>query len=202
MDKKNVVHIDNGILLVHNREWNIAICSNMYGSGDYHKKWSKSGRERQILHDITYSVFSHSVTSDSVTPMDCSMPGLCHSSSPKICPSSCPLHKWRHPAISSSDAHFSFCPQSFPVSGTFPTSQLFASNDQNTGVSASTSVLRMGIQSWFPLRLTGLTSLLSKGLSGVFSSTTVQRYQFFNALPPILLINWPLIWGFHELSQV
>ena len=126
---------------------------------------------------------------------------LCPSPSPKICPSSCLLHKWHHPAISSSDSHFSFCPQSFPVSGTFSTSQLFASSDQNTGVSASASVLWTGIQTWFTLRLTGLTSLLSKGLSGVFSSTTVQRYQFFNALP-IILINWPLIWGFHELSQV
>ena len=67
MDKKNVVHVDNGILLSHNREWNIAICSIMDGSGDYHNKWSKSGRERQILHDITYAVLSHSVMSDSVT---------------------------------------------------------------------------------------------------------------------------------------
>ena len=75
---------------------------------------------------------------------------LCPSPSPTVCPSSCPLH-WRcHPAISSSDTLFSFCPQSFPASGTFPISQLFASDDQNTGVSASASVLPMDIQGWFP----------------------------------------------------
>ena len=147
--------------------------------------------------------FSHSVMSDSLQPRGLQHARLpCSSLSPRVGLNSYPLSRWCHPTISSSVTPFSSFLQSFPVSGTFPTSQLFASNDQNTGVSASTSVLRMGIQSWFPLRLTGLTSLLSKGLSGVFSSTTVQRYQFFNALPPILLINWPLIWGFHELSQV
>ena len=82
---------------------------------------------------------------------------------------------------------FSFCPQSLPASGTFPMSCLFASDDQNTGASASASAsaLQSGIQGWFPLRLTGLISFLSKGLSGVFSSTTVRRYQFFVALPSL-----------------
>ena len=75
-----------------------------------------------------------------------------------------------------------FLPQSFPASDTFPMSQLFASGDQNTGASASASVLPMSIQDWFPLRLTGLISLLSKGLSAVFSSTTVCRHQFFGAV--------------------
>ena len=79
--------------------------------------------------------------------------------------------------------HFSFCPQSFPASGTFPMSWLFASDNQNTGVSASASILPMSIQGWFPLRLTSLISFLSKGLSGVFSSTTVRRHQFFGTLP-------------------
>ena len=83
-------------------------------------------------------------------------------------------------AISFSDAFFSFCPQSFPTSGAFPMSQLFASDDQNIG--ASTSVLPVNIQGWSLLTLTGLISLLSKGLSGVFSSTTVQRHQFFGVL--------------------
>ena len=78
-----------------------------------------------------------------------------------------------------------FCPQSFPASGTFPMSHLFTSDDQNTGFWASVSVLPMSIQGWFPLRLTGLISLLSKGLSGVFSSTTVQRHRFFGALPSL-----------------
>ena len=102
----------------------------------------------------------------------------------QVWPSSCSLHRWCHPAISSSDALFS-CPQSFSASGTFPMSELFISDDQNTGVSASASVLPMNIQRWFPLRLTSLISLLSKGLSGVFSSTTVQRHQFFHTPPSL-----------------
>ena len=113
----------------------------------------------------------------------------CPPSSPRVCPSSCSLHWWCYPAISSSDTLFSFCLQSFPASGTFPMSQLFASGDQNTGVSASASVLPMSIQGWFPLRLTGLISLQSKGLLGVFSSTTVRSHQFFGTLPVYKNIN-------------
>ena len=104
------------------------------------------------------------------------------SPSPRVCPSSCSLHQWCRPAISSSDALFSFCPQSFPASGNFPMSHLCASDDQNTGASVSASVIPVNIQGWSPLRLTGLISLLSKGLSGVFSKTTVWRHQFFSAL--------------------
>ena len=118
---------------------------------------------------------------------------LCPSPSLKVCPSSCPLHRWRHPAISSFDALF-FCLQSFSASRTFPMSQLFTSNDQNTGASASASVLPMSIQSWFPLRLT--VFLQSKGLSGVFSSITVQRHQFFGPLLSLWSSShncmWPL----------
>ena len=109
-------------------------------------------------------------------------------------PNSCPLHQWWHPAISSSDALFSFCPQSFPASGSFPMSQLSASDNRNTG--ASVSVLPMSIQGWFPLRLTGLISLLSKGLSGVFFSTTLPRHRFFGVLPSLQSSShncmWPL----------
>ena len=119
----------------------------------------------------------------------------CDSPSPEVCPSSCPLYWWCHPAISSSDTLF-FCPQSFTASGTFPISQLFTLGDQNTGVSASASVLSISIQGWFLLRLTSLISLLSKGLSGVFSSTTVQKHQFFAALPSLQSsshnLTWPL----------
>ena len=104
------------------------------------------------------------------------MPGLPVSSSPEVRPSSCPLHRRCHPAMSSSYTLFSFCPQSFSTSGTFPMSQLFTADDQNTGASAS--VLPMSIQGGFPFRLTGLISLLSRRLSGVFSSTTVRRHQF------------------------
>ena len=123
--------------------------------------------------------FSHSVVSDSLWPngpQHARPP--CPSPPPEVCPSSCPLHQWCHPAFSSYDTLFSFCPQSFQASGTFPMSHLFASDDQDMGASASTSVLPMSIHGWFPLRLIHLISLLTKGLSGVFSSTTVWRHQF------------------------
>ena len=87
------------------------------------------------------------------------------------------------PTISSSVAPFYFCLQSFPASGTFPVSQLFASGGQSTGYSASALVLPMSIQSWFPLGLTGLIALLSKGPSRVFSSTTVRKHRFFGTHP-------------------
>ena len=89
------------------------------------------------------------------------------------------------PAISASDALFSFCPQSSPASGTFPMSQLFTSDEQNAEISASTSVFQRSVQGWFPLKLTGLISSLSKELSWVFSSTTVRRHQFFGILPSL-----------------
>ena len=88
-------------------------------------------------------------------------------------------------AISSRDALFSFYLLCLPTSGTFPMSGLFTSDDQNTGTSASALILPVSIQGLFPLRLTGLISLLSKGLSVVFSSTTVQRHQFFGVLPSL-----------------
>ena len=119
---------------------------------------------------------------------------LCPSPSPYVCPNFC--YWWCHPAISFSDALFSFCPQSFPASGTFSMSQLFASDDQNTGISTSESVLPTSIQGWFPLKLTGLISLLFKGLSGVFSSTIIWRHQFFGVLPSLWSSShnrtWPL----------
>ena len=90
---------------------------------------------------------------------------------------------WCHPTITSSDALFSFCPQSFLASAAFPMSWLFASGDQNTGASASASVLPMNVQGWFSLGLNSLISWLSIGLSGVFCSTIVQGHQFFGALP-------------------
>ena len=124
--------------------------------------------------------------SDSLWPhgLQCTRPP-CLLPSPGVCPSSCSLHWWYRRAISSSDTLFSFCPQSFPASGTFPMSWLFTSHAQITRASASTSVLLMNIQGWFPLRETGLISLLSKGLSRVFSSTTVWRHQFFSVLPSL-----------------
>ena len=89
--------------------------------------------------------------------------------------------RWYHPTISSTVVPFSSCLQSFPASGSFPMSQFFASGGQSTGISASASVFPMNIQDWFPLGLTGWISLQSKGLSRVFSNTTVQKHQFFSA---------------------
>ena len=104
----------------------------------------------------------------------------CPSPTPGVNPNSCPLSQWCHPTISSSVIPFSSCPQSFPASGSFPMSQLFASGGQSIQVSASTSVLPVNTQDWSPLGWTGWISLQSKGLSRVFSNTTVQKHQFFS----------------------
>ena len=132
------------------------------------------------------SQFSHLVVSDSLRPH-----GLQHARPPcpsreftcppRVYPNSAPLSRWCHPIFSSSVVPFSSCPQSFPASGSFPVSQLFASGGQRTGASASTSVLPMNIQDWSPLGWTGWISLQSKGLSRVFSNTIVQKHQFFGA---------------------
>ena len=115
-------------------------------------------------------------------PMDCNTPGLPVTSPiPGACSNSCPSSWWCHPTISSSVNPFSSCLQSFPASGSLLMSQFFASGDQSVGASTSASVLPMNIQGWFPLELTGLISLQSKGLLRVSSNTTVQKYQFFGA---------------------
>ena len=119
----------------------------------------------------------------------------CQSSTPGVHSDSCPLSRWCHPAISSSVVPFS-CLQSFPALGSFQMSQFFASGGQSIGVSASASVLPKNIQDWFPLELTGWISLLSEGLSRVFSNTTVQKHQFFCAQPSSQsnshIYTWPL----------
>ena len=108
----------------------------------------------------------------------------CPSLSPRVCLNSCPLSRWCHPTILSAVTLFS-CPPSFPASESFQMSELFASGGQSIGASASASVIPMSIKGWFPLRLTGLISLLSRILSIVFSSTTVQKHQFFSAQPSL-----------------
>ena len=105
----------------------------------------------------------------------------CPSPIPGVHPNPCPSSRWCHSTISSLFVPFSSCPQSFPTSESFEMSQLFASGGQITGVSASTSVLPMNTQDWSPLGWTGWNSLQSKGLSRVFSNTTVQKHQFFGA---------------------
>ena len=129
-------------------------------------------------------LFSGSVMPDSLQPdgLQCTR-FPCPSSSPRVCSNSCPWSRWCHPTISSFVLlliPFS-CLQSFPASGFFPMSQFFTSDRQSIGVSASTSILPMNIQDWFPLGWTGWISLQSKGLSRVFSNTTVQKHQFFGA---------------------
>ena len=135
---------------------------------------------RQTSHHSVQ--FSRSVVSDSVRPHEPQHPRPpCPSPTPRVHPNACPLSRRCYPTISSSVVPFSSCPQSFPASGSFQMSQLFISGGQSIGVSASTSVLPMNIQDWFHLWWTGWISLQSKGLSRVFSNTTVQKHQFFSA---------------------
>ena len=132
--------------------------------------------------NISSVQFSRSVMSDSLRPHEQQHARLpCPSPTPWAYSNSCPLSRWCHPTISSSVIPFSFCLQSFPASGSFPISQFFLSGGQSIGASASASVLPMNIQDWFPLGWTGLISLQAKGLSTVFSNTTVQKHQFFSA---------------------
>ena len=105
----------------------------------------------------------------------------CPSPTRRVCINSGPKSRWCNLTISSSVYPFSTCHKSCPASGSFPMSQFFTTGGQNTGGSASASVLPMNIQDWFPLGQTGWISMQSKGLSRVFSNTTVQKYQFFNA---------------------
>ena len=132
---------------------------------------------------LFYSVqFSHSVVSDSLWPhgLQHARPP-CPSPTPRVYSNSCQLSQWCHPTISSSIVPLSSCLQSFPASESFPMSQFFVSGGWSIGVSASASVLPMNIQDWFPLGWTGWISLQSKGLSRIFSNTTVQKHQFFHA---------------------
>ena len=140
--------------------------------------------------------FSCSVVSDSVQPhrMQHNRPP-CPSPTPRIYPNSCPLSWWCHPTISSSVIPSSSSPQSFSASGSFQMSQVFTSGGQRIGVSASTSVLPMNTQDW-SVGWTGWISLQSKGLSRVFSNTTVQNHQFFGTQLSSQSIShvrtWPL----------
>ena len=147
--------------------------------------------------------FSSSVVSDFLWPHEPqhSRPP-CPSTTPGVYPNSCPLSWWCHPTISSSVISFSSCPQSFPASGSFQMSQLFTSGSQSTGVSASTSDFPMNTQDWSPLGWTGWISLQSKGLSRVFSNTTVQNINSsalsFVYSPTLTSIHDP--WKNHSLE--
>ena len=147
---------------------------------DFYFSFSKDLPLKMEPRDLVQ--FSHSVVSDALQPYGLQHTRFrVHHQTPGAYSNSCPLSSWCHPTISSSVVSFSSCPQSFPASGSFQMSQLFASGGQNFGVSAATSVLPMNTQDWFPLGWTGWISLQSKGLSRVFSNTTVQKHQFFSA---------------------
>ena len=147
--------------------------------------------------EISSVQFSHSVMSDTLRPHE-----LQHSRPPCLSPTtgvhwnSCPSSRWCHSAISSSVIPFSSCPQSLPASESFPMSQLFVWGGQSIGVSALPSFLLKTTQDWSPLEWTGLISLQSKGLSRVFSNTTVQKHQFFHTQLPSQsnshIYTWPL----------
>ena len=151
-------------------------------------KWGKKYVKTAFCHPtyLTYSVqFSHSVMSDSLRPHRLQHARLpCPSPTPGIYSNSCPLSQWCHPTISSSVVPFSSCLQSFPASGSFFDKSgflwfFFASGSQSIGVSATASALSMNIQDRCPLGLTCWLSLQSKGLSRIFSNTTVQKHQFY-----------------------
>ena len=165
--------------------------------GEYGERWHQRGRELRkrgkkpflrslsIIPQILSSAqFSHSVVSDSLQPHEsqharppCPLP------TPGVHSDSCPLSQWCHLVMSSSLIPFSSCPQSLPASEAFPMSQLFTWGGQSTGVSALASFPPKKSQGWSPLEWTGWISLQSKGLSRVFSNTTVQKHQFFGAQP-------------------
>ena len=135
--------------------------------------------------------FNHSVVTNSSPPHGLQHARLpCPSPTPKVCSNSCSSSQWCQTTISSSVVPFSSCPQFFPASGSFPMSQFFTSSGQSIRASASASVLPMNIRDRFPLGWTGLISFQSKGLSGVFSNTTVQKHQYFGAHPSLELTVW------------
>ena len=133
-----------------------------------------------LFSSVSSVQFSCSVLSGSLRPRESQhVRPPCLSPTPGVYSNSCPVSRWCHPTISSSVIPFSSCPQPLPASGSFPMSQLFAWGGQSIGVSASASVLPMNTQDWSPLGRAGWISLQSKGLSRLFSNTTVQKHQFF-----------------------
>ena len=158
----------------------LIICTTFEGSFGWENAFHKVSLFKYLC--ISSVQFSRSVMSNSLRPHEPQHARPpCPSPTPGAYSNSCPSHQWCHQTISSSVIPFSSCLQSFPASGAFPMSQFFVSGGQNIGVSASASVLPMSVQDWFPLGWTGWISVQSKGLSRVFSNTTVQKHQFFSA---------------------
>ena len=144
--------------------------------------WSGRGLEKnfQTWNRMFSSIQSLSHVRLFATPWTAACRPPCPSPTPGVYSNSCQLSRWCHPTILSSVVPFSSHLQSFPASGSFQMSHLFALGSQSIRVSASASVLPMNIQDWFPLGWTGWISLQSQGLSRVFSNTTVQKHQFFS----------------------
>ena len=161
------------------KEWTTALCNDLDEVHRYNK-WKKMPSSKEYKLSVQ---FSCSVVSNSLWPHELQHARPpCPSPTPRVHPNSYPLSPWCHPAISLSVIPFSSCPQSLPVSESFPMSQLFSWGGQSTGVSALASFLPKNTQDWSPLEWTGWISLQSRGLSRVFSNTTVQKPQFFSAL--------------------
>ena len=147
-----------------------------------YKTLPKEIKKTKLMEAYDSVQLSCSVVADTLWPHGLQHTRLpCPSPTPGACSISCPSSWWCYPTISSSVVPFSSCLQSFPASESFLRSQFFTSGGQSIGGSASAPVLPMNVQNWFRLGWTGLISLLSKGLSRVFSNTTVQKHQFFNA---------------------
>ena len=172
---------------------------NKYLSKEWTHEWMNCYKIFIAYSIISQSVgqFSHSVVSDSLQPHESQHARPpCPSPTPRVHSDSCPSSQWCHPAISSSVVPFSSCPQSLPASESFPMSQLFTWGGQTIAVSALASFLPKNTQDWSPLECTGWISLQSKGLSRVFSNTTVQKHQFFGTQPSSQsnshIHTWPL----------
>ena len=148
---------------------------------NFTKKKNSTFRSRlRCLHSVQFSSVAQLCPTLRPRELQHTRPP-CPSPTPRVHSDSCPSSRWCHPAISSSVVPFSSCSQSLPASGSFPMSQLFSWGGQNIGVSALASVLPQNTQDWSPLEWTSWISLLFKGLSRVFSNTTVQKHQFFGA---------------------
>ena len=183
--KQEMARVNVNILGISELKWT---GRGEFNSDDYYiyycgqESLRRNGVAITVNKRVSNAVQFSSIASDSLRshePQHARPP--CPSPTPRVHPKLCPLSQWCHPAISSSVVPFSSCPQSFPESGSFQMSQLFTSGSQSIGVSASTSVLPRNTQDWSPLGWTGWISLQSKGLSRVFSNTTVQKHQFFGA---------------------
>ena len=181
-------------LSTHNRNfWNSSLIPTTCGGTDVGDIGPRAGH----LGFVSSVQFSCSVVPDSLRPhgLQCASPPR-PSPAPRAYSNSCPFSQWCHPTVSSSVLSFSSHLQSFPASGSFQMSQLFTSGGQSVRVSASTSVLPMNIQVWFPLESTGWICLQSKGLSRVFSNTMVQKHLFFGAQLSLQsnshIHTWPL----------